>query len=519
MLAFRLLSGVRTLRFNSVMTAAAEPLADSRAKNRGTGGVSLADSAVRRLEREAFPLTIAALYAIVLLLVMPGELVQDSWATLVAGREIANHGLPHRETLTVMAHGVRWIDQQWLAQLAFYELFRAGGFRLILLTHVALIASAFGMALVAARYRGASALSVFIVGCACFFVAPWGWQLRAQSFAPLLFVSLLWLLSSDSRTPSRRVFAVLPVLVLWANLHGSVVLGAFLVALYGVLTLIGGRPRNPVKGIALLTLAPLAVVCSPYGLSLVHYYGHLLINPPFGKLVGEWRAPTPAPITALFYILAFATVWALGRWGRKLTGFERLALLVTMASALGAIRNILWFGLAALVLLPVMLDEAGLATVGRAHLAVRRVLGFAALAGLAAALVFGATRQNSWYEQLWPDRAVAAVSAATRAPSTRVFASDGDADWLLWREPQLRGRVAFDIRFELNSAAQIRSLHRYFNRIGPHWQAAARGYKVIVLDRKRYEKVRVSLVAGGQMRQTFLDPDHAVLVRSGGPPN
>ena len=342
---------------------------------------------------------------------------------------------------------------------------------------------------------------------------------RAQRFAPLLFVALLWLLSSDSRAPSRRVFAVLPVLVLWANLHGSVVLGAFLTALYGTVLLIGDRHANALKGTALLALAPFAVLCSPYGLSLVGYYRHLLINPPFGRLVSEWTAPTPAPITALFYILAFTTVWALGRWGRKLTGFERLALLVTMASALSATRNILWFGLAAVVLLPVLLDNAGLATTAGAHPAVRRVLGLAALGGLAAALIIGSTRPDSWYDHLWPDRAAAAVAAAARAPSTRVFASDGDADWLLWREPQLRGRIAFDIRFELNSAAQIRSLHRYFNRIGPHWQAAARGYKVIVLDRKRYERVRVSLTAGGRMRQTYLDPDHAVLVRTGVPPN
>src|SRR6476660_8029119 len=107
------------------------------------------------LEREAFPVAIGALYGIVLLLLMPGELVQDSWSTLVGGREIANHGLPHRETLTVMAHGVRWIDQQWLSQILFYEMFQAGGYRLILLVHVALIASAFGLALVAARHRGA----------------------------------------------------------------------------------------------------------------------------------------------------------------------------------------------------------------------------------------------------------------------------------------------------------------------------------------------------------------------------
>ena len=466
------------------------------------------------LEREAFPVAIGALYAIVLLLLMPGELVQDSWSTLVGGREIATNGLPHRETLTVMAHGVRWIDQQWLAQILFYDLFQAGGYRLILLVHVALIASAFGLALVVARQRGASPLSVFLVACTCFFVAPWGWQLRAQSFAPLLFVLVLGLLIADGRAASRRVFLVLPLLVLWANLHGSVALAAGLVALYGLGRMLDRKRRETTKGLALMVLAPLAVLCSPYGLSLVHYYRELLINPPFRNLIVEWSAPTPRPITALFYLLAFLTVWSLGRWGRKLSIFEGLVLLATLASAMSAARNIIWFGFAALILLPVLLDETRISTVRGAHPAVRSALSFAALAGLAATLLVVATKPAGWYDHLWPDRAAAAVSAATRDPSTRVFASDRDADWLLWRDPRLRGRIAFDIRFELNTAAQIHRLHAFFERIGPNWRSAARGYQVIVLDRPDRERVRKSLLADRRLRETYRGPKVSVLVRA-----
>jgi hypothetical protein len=467
------------------------------------------------LEREAFPVAIGALYGIVLLLLMPGELVQDSWSTLVGGREIANHGLPHRETLTVMAHGVRWIDQQWLAQILFYDLFQVGGYRLILLVHVALIASAFGLALVVARHRGASPLSVFLVACLCFFVAPWGWQMRAQSFAPLLFVLVFGLLIADGRAPSRRVFLVLPLLVVWANLHGSVTLAAALVALYGLLRAIDRRRREPVKGLALMVLAPLAVLCSPYGFSLVHYYSELLINPPFRNRIVEWTAPSPRPITALFYLLAFLTIWSLGRWGRKLSRFECLALLVTLASALSATRNIVWFALAALVLLPVLLDETRISSAAGAHPAVRRAFGLTALAGLAVTLVIVAAKPAGWYDHLWPNDAQAAISKTTRDPASRVFASEKYADWLLWRNPKLAGRVAFDIRFELNSRAQIRRLSNYFGRIGPNWQAAARGYQVIVLNRDAHERVRLSLRRDAQIRQAYIDPDLAVLVRTG----
>ena len=467
------------------------------------------------LESEAFPITIAALYTIVLLVLMPGELVQDSWATLVAGREVAQHGLPHHETLTVMAHGVRWIDQQWLAQLFFYELFRIGGYRLILLTHVFLIASAFGLALVAARRRGASALSVFLVALVCFFVAPWGWQLRAQSFAPLLFVGVLWLLIEDGRRPSRRVFATLPLLAIWANLHGSVVLGAFLVALYSAICVVGRR-RATFPGAVLLALAPLAVACSPYGLSVAHYYRRLLVDPPFAKLVTEWTAPTPRAATAFFYLLAFATVWAIGRWGRTLSVFERLALLLTLASALTATRNIVWFGLTALVLLPVLVEQARSPGTKGAHPAVRVALGLASIAGLVATLAFGVVKPDRWYEHEWHGPAAAAVSAAvTRDPAARVFASDRDADWLLWREPRLAGRMAFDIRFELDSRAQIRRLYNFFGRIGPHWEAVADGYQVIVLDRHAHERVRRSLLHERRFTQTYIGPDLAVLVRLG----
>jgi hypothetical protein len=229
----------------------------------------------------------------------------------------------------------------------------------------------------------------------------------------------------------------------------------------------------------------------------------------------EWTAPTPRPITALFYLLAFLTVWSLGRWGRRLSRFECLSLLVTLASALTATRNIVWFGLAALVLLPVLLDETRISTATGALPAVRRALSLTALAGLAVTLVIVAAKPAGWYDHLWPNDARAAVSTATREPGTRVFASDKYADWLLWQNPKLAGRVAFDIRFELNSRAQIKRLSDYFGRVGPTWQAAARGYQVIVLDRNADDRVRLALRRDAQNRQAYISPGLALLVRTG----
>ena len=68
----------------------------------------------------------AALLAVVLVAIGRQLLVTDTWVGLVSGREIARHGLPHVEHLTVIAQGRHWVDQQWLAQLIMYGLARAG---------------------------------------------------------------------------------------------------------------------------------------------------------------------------------------------------------------------------------------------------------------------------------------------------------------------------------------------------------------------------------------------------------
>ena len=114
----------------------------------------------------------------------------------------------------------------------------------------------------------------------------------------------------------------------------------------------------------------------------------------------------------------------------------------------------IWFALAAAAILPVALD--GLLTRADPDAPrVNRAISLVALAGLAVALVVTLVRPASWFTSEWPERRVEAVRAATRDPGTRVWATDRTADWLLWRIPDLRGRLAFDVRCELYDAATL----------------------------------------------------------------
>src|SRR2546423_10650375 len=103
---------------------------------------------------EAVLFPIVALFIVGLLGNIPGELLSDSWLAILGGREVAQHGLPHHDTLAIWTQGRSWVDQQWLGQLIFYRLYVVGGVKLALVGHVTAASTAFVLALVAARWRG-----------------------------------------------------------------------------------------------------------------------------------------------------------------------------------------------------------------------------------------------------------------------------------------------------------------------------------------------------------------------------
>jgi len=57
------------------------------------------------------------------------------------------------------------------------------------------------------------------------------------------------------------------------------------------------------------------------------------------------------------------------------------------------------------------------------------------------------------------DRAAVALAPLVEKKGS-VFADDAHADWLLWRFPELRGRIVYDDRVELLRSGQLRMLQR-----------------------------------------------------------
>ncbi len=453
-----------------------------------------ATGAVRRhsealLENNLLVVTICIL-ACFLLVVGRTLLGVDSWLTLVAGREIVENGLPHHDTLTVLARGRVWTDQQWLAQLMFYGLVRAGGLGLAVLAHALLVTAALCTAVIASRVRGASARMTLLGAFVCLVVAPWSWQLRAQSLALPLFALVLGLVATDERLQRPRTLFVFPALLLWANVHGSVVLGALLVSVAGLLVL-GRRlfqpPADeigPWRATVYLLLPGLCVFASPYGFGLWSYYKLLFVDSDVSHYITEWQAPKPHGFFLVFFAVAALTVVVVIWQRRRLSLFDIFVLAVTLAGAVRSVRAVVWFSLALAILLPVALD--GIAP-PRRDVAFHRRLAVA-LIGLCATLflllaVFTVSRSNAWFERGWPGDGARTAARLAAVRSGDVYAADTFADWLLWKEPTLRGHVAWDARFELLTRKELRDVVR-FKSGKDDWRAPLAGWPILVLDPK-----------------------------------
>ena len=166
------------------------------------------------LEENGLLVVVLGAFAVVFVLSLHRQLVVDGWMAIVSGRWIVQHGLPTHDALTVWARGHRWIDQQWLAQLALYGLWRLGGVKLALFVHALLVTSGLAGAALFARMHGATARSVTWIAIPVLIAYyPVASVMRPQSFAFPLFAAVLWLVLDDARHPSRRVFATLPLFI------------------------------------------------------------------------------------------------------------------------------------------------------------------------------------------------------------------------------------------------------------------------------------------------------------------
>jgi hypothetical protein len=441
---------------------------------------------LRAVDREVFPVLVLVCSACLGLLGAAGLTGSDSWLSLVSGRVVVHEGIPHHDTLTVWTLGRTWVDQQWLAHVTLYGLFVLGGLSLLVVVALAATLSSVAALIALARRRGGTRIATSLVTIPLFLLILPGTAIRAQTLAYPLLAVLLWLLWGDRAGPSpRRLALTLPVLVLWGNVHGSVLLGA------GLMTLVAGEAavlRRDVRLLAYPVAALAAIFVSPYALELIGYYRKVILNPSFGELVTEWRPPSLEHQSLFFAVAASAIVLVLTHL-RRFAPSELAAFALTAIGAFFASRNIVWFAFLSLVLLPRTIDVRTTRQSER-HPRVNATLVAIALA-VAAVLILRVASQSD--AQLSPSYRPAALAAVQRGTGP-IWADEHYADWLLYTVRSTRGQVIFDARFELLTARELTRISRF----------RVRGARTLLVRRSWLRQVR-ALLACNAGRIVYLD--------------
>ena len=173
------------------------------------------------------------------------------------------------------------------------------------------------------------------------------WAPRSGTLDVLFVLSVAVIVASYLRHGTRRWLPALPLIaVLWANLHGSAILGLvalLVVAIFAVR--IGERwgtwPGRSLRPLALAGIAAVLAACvNPYGPALLAYPFDREVASAFSVDIIEWRSPDFGARELVFARIVLAAVLLLAAaWPRR--GRDPFLLLAAAAwtfAALGAVR-------------------------------------------------------------------------------------------------------------------------------------------------------------------------------------
>lgn len=163
----------------------------------------------------------------------------DDWWHLKTGEWIWQHkAVPHVDPFSYTFQGAKWIDYEWFFQALIYPIYFLSGFSGLIIFKIIVIVLAFLVLFFTCRELDGERkwLSIIILFIALQ-TARGGFLVRPQIISLLFLALYLYLLAlhRGARITARQLILVLlPIHILWVNVHGSFLLGIFLVGAYAI---------------------------------------------------------------------------------------------------------------------------------------------------------------------------------------------------------------------------------------------------------------------------------------------
>jgi hypothetical protein len=287
----------------------------------------------------------------------------DFWWHLRTGQLIyETRAIPHADIFSFTAQGKEWVTHEWLAEVLIYAIYKLSGWGGLVVSFSLVMTAALWVA-----YRRAADVAPhpYVAGAAVLLgalaTAP-TWGVRPQMIS-FLFTSIYVAVLGDyaRRGQTKNLWWLVPLMLVWANMHGGYALGLALIGLTGAGLVLDELMRERGERRLFVRLRPLlflfaacvlVVPLNPNGLRMFSYPFETLNSHAMHAYIEEWFTPNfHLIISQPFALLTFATFAALALSPKKVRPGELLLLCVSCYAALRAWRNIPFFALVAVPLL------------------------------------------------------------------------------------------------------------------------------------------------------------------------
>jgi hypothetical protein len=270
----------------------------------------------------------------------------DTMWQVTVGQWILDHrAVPETDMFSFTMRGQPWISTQWLAQVLFARAHAAFGWSGPVVLSAAAIAATFALFTKFLKRHVSDSTTLVFVAAALALTMP---HLLARPHVLAMPLLVAWagglIAAADRRgAPS---FALLPVMALWANLHGGFVFGLALIAPVALDAVVNAdaKQRRPLglRWAAFGVAALVAACCTPYGWNSLLASQKILELGSALPLIMEWKPTDFGSLGALEICLLLGIGLALGH-GIKLPPLRIVLLLglVHMALAQGRAGEIL----------------------------------------------------------------------------------------------------------------------------------------------------------------------------------
>jgi hypothetical protein len=282
----------------------------------------------------------------------------DFWHHLARGQQIVRLGrLLDVDVFTFTVAGAPLRDANWLTQVIYWRLFAWGGLNCVQVVNAALLAITVLVLVRICQRVQPSSRAAGITGAMVFLgLCPFA-LIRPQTGSFLLFVLLLAVLMDRKRRPGAMWLAV-PIMALWANVHGGFAIGLVLIGAFVLEAGIEFSFSDLTSLVVLLGLAILATCLNPYGWTIYQYAATLTARAA-GRGIEEWLPPTLAS-AAGWVLLLWVSGLAAAAWvGRRKPGLLQVCLVVCFVPlACRSVRMVPWVLLATAPMMAQMLGAA-----------------------------------------------------------------------------------------------------------------------------------------------------------------